>query len=74
MVPFRVDDERIKAIVLVETIKGTPGGHKLSFENILFLVTHFESDYMPGDDRILVEHVTKILQEREAKRQANQSF
>ncbi|MCU1338823.1 MAG: hypothetical protein JWO19_4404 [Bryobacterales bacterium] len=73
--PFR--DEgigRIKAIVLVETIKATPGGHKLNFENILFLATHFEADYLPGDAQTLADQVEKILQEQEAKRQANQSF
>ena len=73
--PFRDEGiERVKAIVLVETIKATPGGHNLSFENILFLATHFESDYLPGDHDALAEHAAEILREQEARRKANESF
>jgi hypothetical protein len=73
--PFLNDEtiERCKAIVLVETIKGTPGGHKLNFENILFLVTHFEADYLPGDERTMMAMVERILKEQAEKSRANQS-
>jgi hypothetical protein len=74
MFPFDGSIERIKAIVLIETIRGTPGGHQLSFENILFLATHFEADYLPSDGRTMMETVERILQEQEAKRRADQQF
>lgn len=49
------DVERIKAIVLVETIRATPGGYKLDQENIEFLAEHFEADYLPGDPTDLAQ-------------------
>ncbi len=64
MVPFRDEDiDRVEALLLVQRIKESPGGHRLSMEMIIFLAVVFEDCYLPGPGRVGASALRRISEE-----------
>lgn len=60
---------RIKSRYLVEAIKSSPGGYKLSMEMITILAIHFEDCFLPGDAQANEEGIrraTGVKKKRDA--------
>jgi hypothetical protein len=53
----------IKARLLVEAIKRSPGGFKLSMEMIVILAICYEDCYLPGPKQVHPEAVRHFLRE-----------
>lgn len=59
--------ERIYAQLLVERIKDSPGGYKLSMEMIIWLAVHFEDAFLPGEVRTKQHKIHEAADRRKKK-------
>jgi hypothetical protein len=61
---------RVKSRMLVEAIKNSPGGYKLSMEMITILAIHFEDCFLPGEAQATEEAIRYVTGVKKRKSDA----